>query len=70
MPAHFSFVRDCKSSQFVAGLAIHTIIGTYVWVDEGMMALLGASAFYSGVSRSCVSLAVMLLESTNDYQAS
>ncbi|XP_076814299.1 chloride channel protein A-like [Clavelina lepadiformis] len=36
------------------------------WVDPGAMAVIGAAAFFGGVSRLTVSLTVIMLEITND----
>ena len=38
------------------------------WLDPGAFALLGAVSFFAGVSRLTVSLAVIMVEITNDIQ--
>ena len=36
------------------------------WIDPGAFALIGAASFFGGVSRLTVSLAVIMVEITND----
>ena len=38
------------------------------WIDPGAMAMLGAVAFFGGVSRLTISLVVIMVEMTNDIQ--
>ena len=38
------------------------------WMDPGAFALLGAVSFFAGVSRLTMSLAVIMVEITNDIQ--
>eukprot|EP01062_Namystynia_karyoxenos_P028837 TRINITY_DN2177_c3_g1_i1.p1 TRINITY_DN2177_c3_g1~~TRINITY_DN2177_c3_g1_i1.p1 ORF type:complete len:1168 (+),score=358.51 TRINITY_DN2177_c3_g1_i1:82-3585(+) len=40
-------------------------MGSYEWFDPGVFALMGAGAFFGGVSRLTVSLAVIMLEISN-----
>ena len=40
----------------------------WTWVDQGAFALLGAVSFFAGVTRLTVSLAVIMVEVTNDVQ--
>ena len=38
------------------------------WIDPGVMAMLGAVSFFAGVTRLTMSLAIIMLEMTNDIQ--
>ncbi|XP_013787955.2 chloride channel protein D-like, partial [Limulus polyphemus] len=40
----------------------------WLWMDPGAFALLGAAAFFGGVSRLTMSLTVIMMELTNDIQ--
>lgn len=51
----------------VAGMAMRDIVGSsHDWMDPGVFALIGASAFFAGVSRLTVSLCVIMVEISND----
>ncbi len=38
------------------------------WIDPGAMAMVGAVAFFGGVTRLTMSLTVIMVEMTNDIQ--
>ena len=38
------------------------------WIDPGAMAMIGAVAFFGGVTRLTMSLTVIMVEMTNDIQ--
>jgi chloride channel 7 len=50
----------------IVGLVMEDMFGDHKTIDPGMFALLGASAFFAGVSRLTVSLTVIMLEISND----
>lgn len=51
----------------VAMFGVHTD-SFWAWMDPGAFALLGAAAFFGGVSRLTMSLTVIMMELTNDVQ--
>ena len=51
----------------IFGQVAQSLFGSYV-VDSGTYAFIGCAGMLGGFSRMTVSLAVMLLESTGDYQ--
>ena len=40
----------------------------YNWIDPGAFALIGAAAFFGGVSRLTISLTIIMMEITNDIR--
>ena len=58
----------------ICGLVIVDMTGTlyqdpnYDWIDPGAFALIGAAAFFGGVSRLTISLTVIMMEITNDIR--
>lgn len=45
-----------------------SVTGYWDWVDPGLFALLGAAAFFGGVSRLTISLTIILIEITNEVR--
>eukprot|EP01059_Diplonema_ambulator_P021477 TRINITY_DN3567_c0_g2_i2.p1 TRINITY_DN3567_c0_g2~~TRINITY_DN3567_c0_g2_i2.p1 ORF type:complete len:1005 (+),score=45.77 TRINITY_DN3567_c0_g2_i2:757-3771(+) len=45
---------------------IPSVFGTMDWIDPGIFALIGAASFFAGVSRLTVSLAVIMVELSNE----
>jgi chloride channel 7 len=58
----------------IAGLAMTDMTGelymdkNWNWIDPGGFALIGAAAFFGGVSRLTISLTVIMMEITNDIR--
>ena len=58
----------------IAGVAITDMTGdlhadeNWNWIDPGGFALIGAAAFFGGVSRLTISLTVIMMEITNDIR--
>ncbi len=51
----------------ISGLASIDYLGiTAGWMDPGVFALIGAAAFFAGVSRLTIALAVIMTELSND----
>ena len=42
--------------------------GYWMWMDPGVISILGAVSFFAGVTRLTMSLAVIMMEMTNDIQ--
>ena len=58
----------------ICGLVIVDMTGelyldpNYNWIDPGAFALIGAAAFFGGVSRLTISLTIIMMEITNDIR--
>lgn len=50
----------------IGGRLTGVIFGNAVWADAGVIALVGAAAFFGGLSRLTFSLVVIMMEITND----
>eukprot|EP01138_Halocafeteria_seosinensis_P001396 gb/GECG01001432.1/.p1 GENE.gb/GECG01001432.1/~~gb/GECG01001432.1/.p1 ORF type:complete len:1015 (+),score=100.27 gb/GECG01001432.1/:1-3045(+) len=62
-----SLLTGSAFGRFV-GQAMVAVSGGHIGIDPGTYSLIGAAAFLGGVTRMTISLAVILLESTGNYQ--